>query len=73
MTKKELFTILMGADIETGRGGYCARFDDADDFMQARKALAAVGSLVEKTALAAVYRVPVGASVKHVIIVDDDC
>lgn len=73
MTKKELFTILADADIETGQGGYCARFDDADNFVQARKALAAVGSLVEKTALVAVYRVTVGAGVKHVIIVDDDC
>ena len=73
MTKKELFTILSNADIETGRGGYCARFEDADDFMQARKALAAVGVLVEKTALAAVYRVHVGADAKHVIIIDDDC
>lgn len=73
MTKKELFAILTNADIETGRGGYCARFEDADDFVRAREALATVGSLVEKTALAVVYRVSVGAGVKHVIIVDDDC
>jgi len=73
MTKKELFTILAGADIETGRGGYCARFDDADDFWRARKALAAVGFLVEKTALTAVYRITVGAGIKHVLIIDDDC
>lgn len=73
MTKKELFAILRNADIETARGGYCAHFEDADDFVRARKALAVVGSLVEKTALAVVYRVPVGAGIKHVIIVDDDC
>ena len=48
MTKKELFAILRNADIETAHGGYCARFEDADDFARARKALAAVGSLVEK-------------------------
>ena len=72
MTKKELFAILTDADVETGRGGYCARFEDVDDFERARKSLATVGSLVESSAFVVVYRVHVGASVKHVIIIDDD-